>query len=127
MLVISDTRAVQLEMDLDTDRHRLARLEWQRALECDLHAVSDYVRPDALLMWQPGSMKRGPIKKGTPEGFHAFSVQLTTLTSCTCQRFRLKDRCEHVAFAVELNARGILPAQDVAVRAVSIEGNEVAA
>ena len=123
MITISNSRALQMALDFETDSERLARNEWQRAVDCNLHALQDYVMPHQALVWQPGVRKPGP----NDAGYRAFNVQITTPDTCTCQRFKLRDRCEHVTFIQRLQADGIKLTQDVPVRAVEIEKDEVAA
>lgn len=121
MITIIKDRSFQMELDLETDRIRLDRNDWKRALEENLHALQDYVHPHQLIIWRPGPEHR------SQKGRHTLDVQLTTSTSCTCSRFKLRDRCEHIAFARHLEAAGIAPDTDTPVRANDITEREVAA
>ena len=124
MLTLAPERAEQLALDIAIDTERHERQDWQRALDRNLHALEDYVMPhQQALVWQPGTRQQGRGDKG----FRAFDVQIVTSSSCTCSRFKLRDRCEHVAFITRLEVEGITLGQDVPVRAVDIEENEVAA
>lgn len=123
MLTLSPKLTMQLEMDFETDKSRLARHDWQVAVERNLHALRDYVNPNQAIVWQPGLRKRGP----DTGGYGTFNVQLTTVNDCTCSTFKLKGRCEHVAFVKRLESGSIELGQDVPVRAVEIEGIEEAA
>ena len=114
------TFTAQLELDLETDTARLGRIEWRRALEADLHAIRDYVSPRTqLIIWQPGIIKR----KGhahTERG--ALQVEIATSDTCSCSRFRLKDRCEHLALVRALERSGHPVGTDTPVAARSLEG-----
>lgn len=113
MITINETRAAQMELDFAIDAERQARQEWQRAIDSNLHALQDYVSPAQLIVWQPGERKRGP------QSGHGrtFDVQITTSTSCTCQRFKLLERCQHVAFVRKLQAVDALPGPETPVAA----------
>lgn len=123
MITLNNERIRQMELDFEIDQERLDRLDWRRAIENNLHALQDYVRDDQLMIWQPGVLKRG---RGA-DGFKAFDVQIATRTRCTCSRFKLRDRCEHIAFVKHLEASGNTPDTDTPIAAVhTMEGNEVA-
>lgn len=95
MLTIAHTVQLMLS-DMETDAARIARAEWQRAIDDDLHAIRDYVGHTTsyrLIVWEPGL-----------RGY----CDLVTPTSCTCSRFKLWDRCQHTAFAQKLAAADML-------------------
>lgn len=96
-------RHVQLEIDMAIDDERRDRLNWQRAIDDDLHAIQDYVGHETsyrLIVWEPGL-----------RGY----CDLVTPTSCTCSRFKLWDRCQHTAFAQKLAAADMLPGLEAPV------------
>lgn len=119
MITSNTEHTLQMELDFEIDAERLDRQEWQRAIDRNLHALTDYVDPHQLIIWQPGNRQRG-----IPTGF---DVQLTTLTICTCSRFKLRDRCEHVVFVERLEAAGIVPGTETPTRSVEIAESETAA
>lgn len=98
MITLVMDRAHQMQLDLETDRIRHQRTDLQLARDLDLRALRDYAKPylEQYIVWQPG--------EGTGNEVH-----LTTATSCTCQRFKLKERCPHVAFVQRLADLDQLP------------------
>ena len=117
MDIISAPR-LQLQHDTETDAARLGRIEWHRALAADLHALRDYVHPCQLIIWQPGIIKRRGHTETEPG---ALQVELTTGDTCTCHRYRLRARCEHVTFARALDHAGLSVDTITPVTARSLE------
>lgn len=101
--------------DLEIDRARWERADWQRALDDDLRAVQDYVHQDThYIVWKPGEGKRGGNTRTQ-------DVQLASATSCTCQRFKLRERCQHVAFVRRMEAADQLPDMHTPVAARKVQ------
>lgn len=121
MLTITPDRATQIALDFETDNARRERNDWQNAIDSNLHAIRDYVDSSQAIVWRPGIRKRGP---GTA-GYGAFNVHLATNDSCTCQTFKLNERCEHVAFVRRIEALGIELGQDNTVKAIDINDSTV--
>ena len=119
MITTINTRAAQMELDFEVDAARQQRQEWHRAIDANLHALRDYVSPSQIIIWQPGEAGRN--------GSRAFDVQVTSQSACTCQQWKLWDRCPHVAFARRLEQTGHTLTTDKPIAATEIEGNEVAA
>lgn len=114
MLTITKPELHQLQLiDAETDQARIERAEWQRAIEDDLRALQDYVHDHQLIVWHPG--------EGNANAGKAQEVHLTTGDSCTCQRFKLWERCQHVAFVRKLEAADMLPGKQKPVSAREVK------
>lgn len=121
MATITNTETYQLRLreDAAIDDARTSRLEWQRAVDMNLHAVQDDIDPNQLIIWRP-VIHLGGSGYTSASDRQAFDVQLTTTTSCTCSRFRLRDRCEHLAFVRKLESSKITPGPDLAIHAKEV-------
>lgn len=121
-MTISPERAIQIELDFETDNARRERNDWQRAVDTDLRALQDYVDPRQAIVWQPGVRKRGP---NTASGFGALAVHLVSPDGCTCQAWKLRAHCEHQTFIKRLREWSIELGQDVPVKAVDLNDSTV--
>lgn len=115
MLTLTTEHATQIDLDVATDAARHARNDWQRAIEHDLRALKDYVHDHQLIIWRPGDGRAG--------GGTAFDVQLATASQCTCSHFKLRDRCEHIAFVRTMESLGIALTENDPVHAGDLEAD----